>query len=89
MQRQWDSEIGAYRCHYTRTPLDPSHGTRRYATWEHLTPGDESSVVLVADLVNRMKSDMTDAEFRAMVSALARSFDGMPFESDAFPPEPQ
>lgn len=88
MQRQWDPDIGAYRCHYTGIPLDLSHGTRRHATWEHLTPGDESSVVLVADLVNRMKSDMADAEFKTMVGALARHFEGSRFESDAFPSEP-
>ncbi len=88
MKRQWDPEIEAYRCHYTGIPLDAAHGTRRHATWEHLVPGNESSVVLVADLINQMKSDMTDAEFKTMVTALARCFEGTPFESEAFPPDP-
>lgn len=88
MRRQWDPEVGAFRCHYTGVPLDDQSGSRRYATWEHLTPGDESNVVLVADLVNRMKSDMTDAEFRAIVKALARHFDGDNFDHSAFPANP-
>jgi hypothetical protein len=52
-------------------------------------PGDEASVVLVADLVNRMKSDMTDAEFRGMVTALASHFGGSEFDHAAFPDDPQ
>ena len=45
--------------------------------------------MLVADLVNRMKSDMTHDEFRAMVTALARHFDGSDFDDAAFPDDPQ
>jgi len=89
MKRQWDPKVGAYRCHYTGISLDMSHGTRRHATWEHLTPGDESSVVLASALVNRMKSDMTDAEFQRMVGALARHFEGASFDGEAFPAERQ
>lgn len=88
MKRQWDFELGVFRCHYTGIPLDGQRGSRRYATWEHLTPGDEYDVVLVADLVNRMKTDMSDAEFRGLVQALARHFDGATFDSSAFPANP-
>jgi len=87
LQEQWDSEINALRCHYTGLPLTGPHGSRRYATWEHVVPGDESSVVLVADLINKMKSDMTGDEFTEMVRALARRFDGQAFDESAFPPD--
>lgn len=88
MRRQWDADVGAFRCHYTGVPLDGQPGSRRYATWEHLTPGVESDVVLVADLLNRMKTDMSDAEFRVLVKALARHFDGAGFDFAAFPADP-
>lgn len=88
LQRAWDSAISGYRCYYTGVPLNDRLGSRRYATWEHLMPGDEASLVLVADLVNRMKSDMTDAEFRGMVAALAGHFGGSEFDHAAFPDDP-
>jgi hypothetical protein len=88
MTRQWDPDVGAFRCHYSAVPLDGPPGTRRYATWKHLTPGVESDVVLVADLVNRMKTDMSDAQFRVPVNALARHFDGASFDFSAFPADP-
>jgi len=50
-----------------------------------LIPGDESSVVLLADVVNKMKTDMTEEQFKTMVRALARRFDGHPFDESAFP----
>ena len=82
---QWDPAIGAFRCYYTGIALTDNFGSRRYATWEHRDVGDESSVVLVADLVNKMKSDMTEDEFGAMIRALCRHFDGQPFDESAFP----
>ena len=62
--------IEAFRCFYSDIPLVTEPGTRRSATWEHRTPNDESSVVLVADVVNKMKGNLTDAEFRRIVRAL-------------------
>jgi len=32
-----------------------------------------------------MKSDMTEDDFKAMVGALARRFDGQPFDESSFP----
>ena len=85
LHNQWDSDIGAFRCYYTCVELTHNYGSHRYATWEHREPGDESSVVLVADLVNKMKGDMKEAEFQVMVRALARHFEDQPFDEAAFP----
>jgi hypothetical protein len=35
---QWDSDIRAFRCYYTRVKLTHDYGSRRYATWEHRKP---------------------------------------------------
>jgi hypothetical protein len=90
LKGQWDPAIDAFRCHYTGVALATTYGSRRYTTWEHRAAGDESSVVLVADLVNKMKSgDSTEHEFIAMVRALSRHFDGEPFDEFAFPSQAQ
>jgi hypothetical protein len=51
-----------------------------------LSPGDPWSVVLAADLVNKMKVNMTETQFREMVLALADHFrTNEPFGREAFP----
>ena len=87
MERQFDPSINAYRCYFTRVPLVLAAGRRRSAEWAHRTPGDESSVVLACKLVNRMQTDLTESEFEALVKALARRFEGEPFDESAFPPD--
>lgn len=84
---QWDPIAGAFRCYYTDLVLTEDWGSRRSASWEHRTPGDESSVVLVADLVNKMKGDLTEEEFRIIVRAMARHFDEPGFDERLFPPD--
>lgn len=88
LKDQWDREAGAFRCYYTGIPLEDVPG-RRYATWEHTTPGESTRVVLVADVINKMKSDMTESEFRSIVLALAERFKGEGFDESAFPADRQ
>lgn len=87
MRKQFCRSIDAYRCYFTGVTLELAAGTRRSAEWAHLTAGDESSVVLACKLVNRMQTDLTEPEFKALVKALARSFEGEPFDESAFPPD--
>jgi hypothetical protein len=89
MRAQWNDEAKAFLCYFTDLPLtDHVPGSRMSATWEHLTPGDQWSVVLAADLVNKMKGNMTEAHFRRMVLALADHFrTDEPFDRKAFPVE--
>jgi hypothetical protein len=74
--------------------LDPSdRSSPRYAEWTLRVPGDPSSVVLVASLVNRMKAGLREDEFMAMVRALADRFERdrpspRPFDEGAFPERP-
>src|SRR6476646_8777417 len=87
MKKQFDPSINGYRCYFTRVQLELAAGTRKSAEWAHLTAGDESSVVLACKLVNRMQTDLTESEFAALVKALARRFEGEPFDESAFPPD--
>jgi len=85
MREQYDSRVGVFRCHLTGLPMELGYGSRRSAEWAHRIPGDESSVVLCCKLVNRMQTDLAEAEFRQFVITLARHFQGAPFDESAFP----
>ena len=86
MQEQYDPKIDAFRCFYSRVPLrDDVFGDRRSAEWEHRNPPSPHDVVLAAKVVNAMKSDLSESEFRALVLALGAHFAGEPFDEDAFP----
>jgi hypothetical protein len=86
MQDSWHH--GAFHCYYTGIALiddGPRWRDHRYLSFEHLTPGDEKSVVVTCNLVNRMKTDLTDKQFRAMVTELAKIFAGGTFDERVFP----
>jgi hypothetical protein len=86
LKEAWDSEAHCFRCHYTRIALETDdHHDHRYLSLEHQTPGNETEIVVVSALLNRMKTDLSDGEFRRMVAALARSFEGEDFDKTAFP----
>jgi hypothetical protein len=86
MQNSWRD--GAFHCFYTDIALiEDARRWRhhRYLTFEHLTPGDEKSVVVTCYLVNRMKTDLTNEQFRNMVTELAKVFAGGTFDERTFP----
>ena len=86
MQESWRD--GAFHCSYTGVPLvhDGSRSRdHRYLVFDHGTPGDEASVVVTCALVNRMKTDLTEEQFRAVVIELAKVFTGGTFDERAFP----
>jgi hypothetical protein len=86
LRQQWNVELQAFTCGYTGIALSHKGGARN-AEWEHRRPGDESTVVLVAALVNRMKADLTEEQWDAMIRALyARRIEGQPFDESALPP---
>lgn len=86
LQESWRD--GAFHCYYTGMRLvdDPTRlRDHRYITFEHQTPGDESTIVVACSLVNRMKTDLSHAEFSVMVRALSEVFNGGEFDRSAFP----
>ena len=86
LRDQWNKDLQAFTCKYTGIALTHKGGARN-AEWEHRTPADESSVVLVAALVNRMKADLTEEQWDAMIRALyALRIEGKPFDESALPP---
>jgi hypothetical protein len=64
-----------YVCYYTGEPLIMDNPKSEwYFTFDHRIPGNDTTVVLTCALVNEMKSDMTDKEFRYYVHQLDRCF---------------
>ena len=85
LDAQWCEDRKAFICEYTGIALTRNGGARN-AEWEHVIPRDESSVVLVAAVVNRMKADLDDEQWDAMIASLyALRIEGKPFEESALP----
>lgn len=83
LQRAWDGE--SFRCYYTGiTLVEDNPKDPRYLTFDHLTPRNETDIVVAAAVINDMKSDMSDGEFRAMVLELAKRFRGGKFDERVF-----
>jgi len=83
LQEAWDGE--AFRCYYSGVrlsednPRDP-----RYLTFDHRIPRREVDVVVTAAVLNDMKSDMADDEFKVMILQLASRFNGGEFDESVF-----
>ena len=46
-----------------------------YFVFDHMVPGDDTTVVLTFALLNEMKSDLGEKEFRYYVRQIARNFE--------------
>jgi hypothetical protein len=79
----WEGD--GFRCYYTGVrvveddKLDP-----RYLTLDHRTPNREDDIVVAGALVNDMKSNMTEEQFKDMVAQLSRRFSGEQFDENIF-----
>jgi hypothetical protein len=89
MRHQLDRVRDVFLCHFTGAPMltdGPKHHPR-FATWEHLDPRNDSEVVLACRLVNSMKGNMKEQEFKDMVAALAAKFAASDDKEHVFPDE--
>lgn len=74
-----------FLCHYSKTCLDEKSPQKpRYITFDHHTPRNANKIVVTAAIINDMKSDMSEEEFRKMVTELANTFRGDSFDEGAF-----
>src|SRR3989442_12200958 len=64
LKEAWDGK--AFRCHYSGVRLDEADSKNpRYITFDHRIPRQDGDVVMAAACLNDMKSDMSEAEFKA------------------------
>jgi hypothetical protein len=81
MIKAYDREADAFRCFYTQVVVgeddisDPFH-----FCFDHYIPVRSSHLVLTTDLVNSMKNELTEQEFRDAVDELLLHRDGKPFD---------
>ncbi len=77
LKQAWDGR--SFRCHYSGVRLVDNHpASPRYLTFDHRTPGHEDDIVIAAALINDMKSDTDEDEFKRIVKKLANHFRGGP-----------
>lgn len=74
LKEAWEPERGCFCCRITGVELvvGEEHWPHpRYLEREHVSPGDDSAYIVCAAIINRMKGDMTDPEFRDAVRVVA------------------
>jgi hypothetical protein len=77
----WDPNSCRFLCHYSGVQLDEENSkSPKYVTFDHRIPRQGNDLVLAAACINDMKSDLTEAEFEAVVVQLARRFSGGLFD---------
>lgn len=86
LARSWRD--GAFRCFCTGVCLTEDHGRwrdHRYLVFEDRIPGDGASAAVTCALVSRMKADLTEDQFKLIVTELAEVSGGGTFDQGAFP----
>ena len=86
LQASYNREIDAFRCYYSHAPLDENPASPWYISFDHRTPRDDSTVVVSSNMINHMKADLTESEFRLTVVQLAEVFTGTRERVDTFQP---
>jgi DNA-directed RNA polymerase subunit RPC12/RpoP len=70
-----------FYCHYCKHKLEEKNSkSPYYITFDHVIPQQNNNIVMAAAIINDMKSDMDEAEFRKMVISLANCFNGGTFD---------
>ncbi|MFA5304750.1 MAG: hypothetical protein WDL99_03735 [Candidatus Omnitrophota bacterium] len=83
LKRAWDGN--SFRCYYTGIKLvENNHKDPLYLTFDHRIPRKEDDIVVAAAILNDMKSDMDENEFKAIIFQLAEHFKGKEIDEKAF-----
>ncbi len=78
LKQAWNR--GVFLCYYSQIQLaenDPKSPC--YITFDHRTPRQKDDIVVAAAVLNDMKSDMDEDEFKKVILALAGFLKGRPF----------
>jgi len=84
LKESWDGEC--FRCYYSGVKLDEkNHHSPLYITFDHRIPRKEDDIVIAAAVINDMKSDLSEDEFKDLVNQLFAHFrKGVPINKNAF-----
>ena len=79
----WDGNH--FKCYYSGVVLEEINSkSPLYVSFDHRTPRDEDDIVVAAACINDMKTDMSEIEFRAVVIALSKAFQGGTIDEKIF-----
>lgn len=80
----WDTKSRCFRCMISRVPLElTNHKSPFYATAEHVSPSKGSEgYLVVAAVINDMKSDLDMDEFKKVLPLLSRIVSGKGTNAD-------
>lgn len=79
LRQAWDGWV--FRCHYSGAQvIEDDSKDPRYLTFDHRIPRRDDDAVVAAALLNDMKTDMSEDEFRKVVIELAQRFAGGGFD---------
>lgn len=83
LKQAWDGEC--FRCRYSGIRLvEDDCKNPCYITFDHRVPRQENDIVVTAAVLNDMKSDMDEDEFKAVILQLSRYFEGNSFDENVF-----
>jgi hypothetical protein len=84
LRAAYDKKIDGFRCHYTgflldlKDPASPWH-----LNFDHRIPGRKGEYRVACQIINLMKSALSEEEFKKVVIELARHFEtGKPYDRD-------
>ena len=83
MKASWNKEQDGFLDHYLGVRLEEKNiRSPYYMVFDHRIPRKYADLVATSMLMNRMKTDLSEAEFNLMMDELARHFEGKPFDRD-------
>ena len=75
LKASWDGTC--FRCYYSGVKLkweEKDYKSPLYITFDHRIPRKEDDIVITASVINDMKSDLSDDEFKDVITKLAEHF---------------
>ena len=83
LKSAWDGE--SFRCYYSGVKLEEADKKSPVClTFDHRIPRDDGNQVVTTSILNDMKSDMSEDEFKAMVMELAKRWQGGQLDEKVF-----
>lgn len=86
MRKGWDKEDECFKCHYSGIQLnDDDPRDPRYITFDHTALEKGAEMVVTAALIDEMKANLSEDEFKTVITQLAQHFnDSSPVDVSIF-----
>ena len=84
LKAAYDKDVDGFRCHYTGFLLDLNdRASPWHLNFDHCFPGRPGKYWLACQIINLMKTELSEEEFKKVVMELAGHFEtGAPYDRD-------